>query len=177
MGSQIPFLGRCAPLTPPCPAALLVQGQFSRFEGITYPEPVQYSQYDQQAGESTAPPRGIAGNCRELPGIAGSLPADCREEQYPCTRLYSVHKPCKQCLNEICFYSLRRVYVINKEICVRTVCAHEELLRGERETGTVPNPIPLFPEIPGRENPVSEKPGPAPSQSRFSPKFRGGKIR
>uniref|UniRef100_A0A669QPK0 Microfibril associated protein 2 n=1 Tax=Phasianus colchicus TaxID=9054 RepID=A0A669QPK0_PHACC len=52
-------------------------------------------------------------------------------EQYPCTRLYSVHKPCKQCLNEICFYSLRRVYVINKEICVRTVCAHEELLRGK----------------------------------------------
>ncbi|NXQ09507.1 MFAP2 protein, partial [Vidua macroura] len=58
----------------------------------------------------------------------------CREEQYPCTRLYSVHKPCKQCLNEICFYSLRRVYVINKEICVRTVCAHEELLRGEGGT-------------------------------------------
>lgn len=27
-------------------------------------------------------------------------------------------------------FSLRRVYVINKEICVRTVCAHEELLRG-----------------------------------------------
>ncbi|XP_028302730.1 microfibrillar-associated protein 2 [Gouania willdenowi] len=56
---------------------------------------------------------------------------DCREEQYPCTRLYSVHKPCKQCLNSICFYSLRRVYVINKEICVRTVCAHEELLRAD----------------------------------------------
>ncbi|KAL0603301.1 Microfibrillar-associated protein 2 [Plecturocebus cupreus] len=55
---------------------------------------------------------------------------NCREEQYPCTRLYSIHKPCKQCLNEVCFYSLRRVYVINKEICVRTVCAHEELLRG-----------------------------------------------
>ncbi|KAF1419012.1 Microfibrillar-associated protein 2, partial [Spheniscus humboldti] len=31
------------------PAALLVQGQYSRFEGITYPEPVQYSQYDQQS--------------------------------------------------------------------------------------------------------------------------------
>ncbi|TEA33569.1 hypothetical protein DBR06_SOUSAS3910130 [Sousa chinensis] len=26
---------------------------------------------------------------------------------------------------------LRRVYVINKEICVRTVCAHEELLRAD----------------------------------------------
>lgn len=31
----------------------------------------------------------------------------------------------------MCFsFSLRRVYVINKEVCVRTVCAHEELLRG-----------------------------------------------
>merc|ERR1712002_721658 len=58
-------------------------------------------------------------------------PLDCREEQYPCTRLYSVHKPCKQCLNSLCFYSLRRVYVINKEVCVRTVCAHEELLRAD----------------------------------------------
>lgn len=58
-------------------------------------------------------------------------PLDCREEQYPCTRLYSVHRPCKQCLNSLCFYSLRRVYVINKEICVRTVCAHEELLRAD----------------------------------------------
>uniref|UniRef100_A0A4W5MKJ4 Microfibril associated protein 2 n=1 Tax=Hucho hucho TaxID=62062 RepID=A0A4W5MKJ4_9TELE len=48
-------------------------------------------------------------------------PLDCREEQYPCTRLYSVHKPCKQCLNSLCFYSLRRMYVINKEVCVRTV--------------------------------------------------------
>uniref|UniRef100_A0A8C2I9J1 Microfibril associated protein 2 n=1 Tax=Cyprinus carpio TaxID=7962 RepID=A0A8C2I9J1_CYPCA len=55
----------------------------------------------------------------------------CRDEQYPCTRLYSVHQPCKQCLNSICFYSLRRVYVVNKEICVRTVCAHEELLRAD----------------------------------------------
>lgn len=58
-------------------------------------------------------------------------PLDCREEQYPCTRLYSVHKPCKQCLNSLCFYSLRRVYVVNKEVCVRTVCAHEELLRAD----------------------------------------------
>ncbi|XP_037633909.1 microfibrillar-associated protein 2 [Sebastes umbrosus] len=58
-------------------------------------------------------------------------PLDCREEQYPCTRLYSVHKPCKQCLNALCFYSLRRVYVINKEVCVRTVCAHEELIRAD----------------------------------------------
>ncbi|KAE8298563.1 Microfibrillar-associated protein 2 [Larimichthys crocea] len=31
----------------------------------------------------------------------------------------------------LCFYSLRRVYVINKEVCVRTVCAHEELLRAD----------------------------------------------
>ncbi|XP_053339971.1 microfibrillar-associated protein 2 isoform X2 [Clarias gariepinus] len=58
-------------------------------------------------------------------------PLDCREEKYPCTRLYSVHQPCKQCLNNMCFYSLRRVYVINKEICERTVCAHEELIKAD----------------------------------------------
>ncbi|XP_048878994.1 microfibrillar-associated protein 2 isoform X2 [Brienomyrus brachyistius] len=58
-------------------------------------------------------------------------PLDCREEQYPCTRLYSVHKPCRECLQSLCFYSLRRVYVVNKEVCVRTVCAHEELLRAD----------------------------------------------
>lgn len=58
-------------------------------------------------------------------------PLDCREEQYPCTRLYSVHRPCKQCLKSLCFYSLRRVYVVNKEVCIRTICAHEELLRAD----------------------------------------------
>uniref|UniRef100_A0A3Q2XIS6 Microfibril associated protein 2 n=1 Tax=Hippocampus comes TaxID=109280 RepID=A0A3Q2XIS6_HIPCM len=69
----------------------------------------------------------------EKPGTVARVSGlpDCREEQYPCTRLYSVHKPCKQCLNSLCFYSLRRVYVINKEVCVRTVCAHEELLRAD----------------------------------------------
>ncbi|NWI66645.1 MFAP2 protein, partial [Todus mexicanus] len=171
--------------SPVSPAALLVQGQYSRFEGITYPEPVQYSQYDQQseiqdyydyhgkwlpwacrgggvAGFWGVPkplsvtlladvtPRAPEEQFRyqsqqqsqqevvpaPTPAAAPETeptepgPLDCREEQYPCTRLYSVHKPCKQCLNEICFY-LRRVYVINKEICVRTVCAHEELLRAD----------------------------------------------
>ncbi|XP_064353211.1 microfibrillar-associated protein 2 isoform X3 [Dromaius novaehollandiae] len=149
---------RAAPLFLLClPAALLVQGQYSRFEGITYPEPVQYSQYDQQAEiqdyydyhdvtprapeeqfryqsqqqsqQEVVPAPTPAAVPETEPTEPG--PLDCREEQYPCTRLYSVHKPCKQCLNEICFYSLRRVYVINKEICVRTVCAHEELLRAD----------------------------------------------
>uniref|UniRef100_A0A8C6XQD5 Microfibril associated protein 2 n=1 Tax=Naja naja TaxID=35670 RepID=A0A8C6XQD5_NAJNA len=73
---------------------------------------------------------GLNGAPTPPPPASCSWSPDCQEEQYPCTRLYSIYKPCKQCLNEICFYSLRRVYVINKEICVRTVCAHEELLRG-----------------------------------------------
>ncbi|XP_045155009.1 microfibrillar-associated protein 2 isoform X2 [Echinops telfairi] len=82
-------------------------------------------------------------------------PLDCREEQYPCTRLYSIHKPCKQCLNEVCFYSLRRVYVINKEICVRTVCAHEELLRGGETPahGPVPRQV-LQVRRDGQQRPV-----------------------
>ncbi|XP_010883223.1 microfibrillar-associated protein 5 [Esox lucius] len=55
----------------------------------------------------------------------------CREEMYPCTRLYSVHQPIKRCIHSLCLYSLPRVYVINKEICVRTVCQQEEILKAE----------------------------------------------
>lgn len=49
--------------------------------------------------------------------------------------------------------SLRRVYVINKEICVRTVCAHEELLRGKGGGRCTPNwghPHLGHPLFPGR---------------------------
>lgn len=58
-------------------------------------------------------------------------PPDCREETYPCTRMYSVHRPTKRCIQSLCLYSLPRVYVINKEICVRTVCQQDELLMAE----------------------------------------------
>ncbi|KAI3361113.1 hypothetical protein L3Q82_013316, partial [Scortum barcoo] len=63
----------------------------------------------------------------EAPG--GTLPANCREEMYPCTRMYSVHRPIKRCIGALCFYSLPRVYVINKEICMRTVCQQDEYLK------------------------------------------------
>lgn len=43
-----------------------------------------------------------------------------------------------------CPCSLRRVYVVNKEICVRTVCAHEELLRGRKASSPRP-PLPPGP--------------------------------
>nr|XP_057913226.1 microfibril associated protein 5 isoform X1 [Doryrhamphus excisus] len=61
----------------------------------------------------------------------GTLPANCREEMYPCTRMYSLHRPIKRCVGGLCLYSLPRVYVINNEICTRTVCQHEEDLKGE----------------------------------------------
>ncbi|XP_042334305.1 microfibrillar-associated protein 2 isoform X5 [Sceloporus undulatus] len=89
----------------------------------------QYQYQSQQQNQQEVIPAPTLDAAETEPTEPG--PLDCQEEQYPCTRLYSVHKPCKQCLNEICFYSLRRVYVINKEICVRTVCAHEELLRAD----------------------------------------------
>ncbi|TNN02649.1 hypothetical protein fugu_010136 [Takifugu bimaculatus] len=57
---------------------------------------------------------------------AATVPPNCREEMYPCTRMYSVHRPIKQCVGAMCFYSLPRVYVINKEICMRTVCPQDE---------------------------------------------------
>ncbi|XP_007656951.1 microfibrillar-associated protein 2 isoform X1 [Ornithorhynchus anatinus] len=137
------------------PAGLLAQGQYD-IEPPPYPDQGQYSQYNdhienpdyydyqevtrqppeeqfqyqsqQQVQQEVIQPP-TPENPETEPTEPG--PLDCREEQYPCTRLYSVHKPCKQCLNQICFYSLRRIYVINKEICVRTVCAHEELLRAD----------------------------------------------
>ncbi|XP_051812687.1 microfibril associated protein 5 [Acanthochromis polyacanthus] len=65
----------------------------------------------------------------EEPG--GVLPPDCREEMYPCTRMYSVHRPIKRCIGALCLYSLPRVYVINNEICVRTVCQQDEYLKAE----------------------------------------------
>ncbi|XP_050987968.1 microfibril associated protein 5 [Labeo rohita] len=58
-------------------------------------------------------------------------PPECREETYPCTRMYSVHQPLKRCIKSFCLYSLPRVYVINKEICVRTVCQQDEILMAE----------------------------------------------
>ncbi|XP_065431102.1 microfibrillar-associated protein 2 isoform X1 [Chrysemys picta bellii] len=137
------------------PAALLAQGQYD-LEGPPYLDQLQYSQYDPQLdnqdyydyqdvtqrtpeeqfqyqSQQQTQQEIIPAPTPDFPETEPTEPGplDCREEQYPCTRLYSVHKPCKQCLNEICFYSLRRVYVINKEICVRTVCAHEELLRAD----------------------------------------------
>ncbi|XP_008318074.1 microfibrillar-associated protein 2 [Cynoglossus semilaevis] len=120
------------------PVLLLAQDPF--------PDPYQYHYLPDFAPESEnheSPPGTFQQQVRVdpvVPEIPGSDleteptepgPLDCREEQYPCTRLYSVHKPCKQCLNSLCFYSLRRVYVVNKEVCVRTVCAHEELLRAD----------------------------------------------
>ncbi|KTF74961.1 hypothetical protein cypCar_00043193 [Cyprinus carpio] len=92
-------------------------------------DPFYYPAVSQQVLQAQTSEPGPAVDFQTEPTEPG--PLDCRDEQYPCTRLYSVHQPCKQCLNSICFYSLRRVYVVNKEICVRTVCAHEELLRAD----------------------------------------------
>uniref|UniRef100_A0A8C3BF39 Microfibril associated protein 5 n=1 Tax=Cairina moschata TaxID=8855 RepID=A0A8C3BF39_CAIMO len=57
--------------------------------------------------------------------------SDCREEQFPCTRLYSVHKPVKQCISYLCVTSVRRMYIINKEVCSRIVCKENEVMQDE----------------------------------------------
>ncbi|XP_019724742.1 microfibril associated protein 5 [Hippocampus comes] len=70
-------------------------------------------------------------------------PANCREEMYLCTRMYSVHRPMKRCVGERCIYSRHRVYVINNEICTRTLCEYEENLKAElcRESSGWPKRI------------------------------------
>ncbi|XP_050187467.1 microfibrillar-associated protein 5 [Myiozetetes cayanensis] len=57
--------------------------------------------------------------------------SDCREEKFPCTRLYSVHKPVKQCISYLCVTSVRRMYIINKEVCSRIVCKENEVMQDE----------------------------------------------
>ncbi|KAG8520723.1 Microfibrillar-associated protein 5 [Galemys pyrenaicus] len=58
--------------------------------------------------------------------------AECRDEKFACTRLYSVHRPVKQCIHQqLCFTSLRRMYIINNEICSRLVCREHEAMKDE----------------------------------------------
>ncbi|XP_074125095.1 microfibrillar-associated protein 5 isoform X2 [Sminthopsis crassicaudata] len=57
--------------------------------------------------------------------------AECREEQFPCTRLYSVHRPVKQCIHQLCIVNVRRMYIINKEICTRLICKEHEVMKDE----------------------------------------------
>ncbi|KAM8776907.1 microfibrillar-associated protein 5 isoform 2-T2 [Rhynchonycteris naso] len=56
---------------------------------------------------------------------------ECRDEKFACTRLYSVHRPVKQCIHQLCFTSLRRMYIINNEICSRLVCKEHEAMKDE----------------------------------------------
>uniref|UniRef100_G1PA99 Microfibril associated protein 5 n=1 Tax=Myotis lucifugus TaxID=59463 RepID=G1PA99_MYOLU len=57
--------------------------------------------------------------------------SECRDEKFACTRLYSVHRPVKQCVHQLCFTSLRRMYIINNEICSRLVCKEHEAMKDE----------------------------------------------
>nr|XP_013008463.1 microfibrillar-associated protein 5 [Cavia porcellus] len=57
--------------------------------------------------------------------------AECRDEKFACTRLYSVHRPVRQCVHEVCFTSVRRTYIINNEICSRLVCKEHEAMKDE----------------------------------------------
>uniref|UniRef100_A0A2I3T9B5 Microfibril associated protein 5 n=1 Tax=Pan troglodytes TaxID=9598 RepID=A0A2I3T9B5_PANTR len=55
----------------------------------------------------------------------------CWDEKFTCTRLYSVHRPVKQCIHQLCFTSSRRMYIVNKEICSRLVCKEHEAMKDE----------------------------------------------
>ncbi|CAI9548564.1 unnamed protein product [Staurois parvus] len=57
---------------------------------------------------------------------------DCKEVEYPCTRVYSVQKPVKQCISYLCVTSVRRVYMVNKEICKRLMCKEHEVMQDEK---------------------------------------------
>ncbi|XP_035875299.1 microfibrillar-associated protein 5 isoform X14 [Phyllostomus discolor] len=79
-------------------------------------------------------PLGVSGQGEDLvnePPTDETAPSDCRDEKFACTRLYSVHRPIKQCVHQLCFTSLRRMYIINNEICSRLVCKEHEAMKDE----------------------------------------------
>ncbi|XP_073409105.1 microfibrillar-associated protein 5 [Dendrobates tinctorius] len=59
-------------------------------------------------------------------------PGDCKEVKYPCTRVYSVQKPVKQCISYLCVTSVRRIYMINKEICTKIMCKEDEIIQEDK---------------------------------------------
>ncbi|CAJ0932495.1 unnamed protein product [Ranitomeya imitator] len=72
-------------------------------------------------------------------GVAGYLfdlfpffLVDCKEVKYPCTRVYSVQKPVKQCISYLCVTSVRRIYMINKEICTKIMCKEDEIMQEDK---------------------------------------------
>uniref|UniRef100_A0A4X1U1M3 Microfibril associated protein 5 n=1 Tax=Sus scrofa TaxID=9823 RepID=A0A4X1U1M3_PIG len=67
----------------------------------------------------------------DLASLSDKNTTECRDEKFACTRLYSVHRPVKQCIHQSCFTSLRRMYIINNEICSRLVCKEHEAMKDE----------------------------------------------
>ncbi|KAM8924713.1 microfibrillar-associated protein 5 [Pelodytes ibericus] len=91
-------------------------------------------------------------------GASEAPEEDCKEVQYPCTRVYSVQKPVKQCISYLCVTSVRRVYMLNKEICTRLMCKEHEVIEDEKcrqQAGLPPRRFP-DPEIPEEKPTVSE---------------------
>ncbi|XP_053548785.1 microfibrillar-associated protein 5 [Bombina bombina] len=81
-----------------------------------------------QADDADTTPAADDADSKVSPTPAG----DCKEVEYPCTRVYSVQKPVKQCISYLCVTSVRRVYMVNKEICKRIMCKEDELIQDEK---------------------------------------------
>ncbi|XP_045319369.1 microfibrillar-associated protein 5 isoform X4 [Leopardus geoffroyi] len=84
-----------------------------------------------QRGDDVTPVTPEAFTEDPTPASDKNTTADCRDEKFACTRLYSVHRPVKQCIHQLCFTSLRRMYIINNEICSRLVCKEHEVMKDE----------------------------------------------
>ncbi|XP_058408996.1 microfibrillar-associated protein 2 isoform X3 [Diceros bicornis minor] len=117
------------------PAGLLAQGQYDLGPLPPFPDHVQYTHYSDQIDNpdyydyqevTPRPPEEQLQQVQQQQVQEEVIPAPTLE---PGDAETEPTEPGP--LGEVCFYSLRRVYVVNKEICVRTVCAHEELLRAD----------------------------------------------
>uniref|UniRef100_A0A3B3RBA7 Microfibril associated protein 2 n=1 Tax=Paramormyrops kingsleyae TaxID=1676925 RepID=A0A3B3RBA7_9TELE len=104
----------------------------SRFQGPASLKMLRRSPQSQvrwTAGRSSTRARG----CTLCTSRAGSASTACASTGTPPppAHLHGRSRESPNSLSPPCTSSLRRVYVVNKEVCVRTVCAHEELLRAD----------------------------------------------
>ncbi|KAM5132698.1 microfibrillar-associated protein 5 [Mantella aurantiaca] len=86
------------------------------------------SRRDDNGGDTATPASDTDGSEDKVTPTSG----DCKEVEYPCTRVYSVQKPVKQCISYLCVTSVRRVYMVNKEICKKLMCKEHEIMQDEK---------------------------------------------
>uniref|UniRef100_A0A8D1KI32 Microfibrillar-associated protein 5 n=1 Tax=Sus scrofa TaxID=9823 RepID=A0A8D1KI32_PIG len=67
----------------------------------------------------------------DISSLSDKNTTECRDEKFACTRLYSVHRPVKQCIHQSCFTRIGGLYLDVQSISVRHCCLQAASLLDE----------------------------------------------